>query len=225
MSTCPDSSLISVYLDDELPEPYKARFEAHLASCSHCSEKLSKARKLRSLLRADADSMLLSDEEMEAGFERLQARMTYHHVTKKSDNVFKFAIKRIAPAIAAAAVFAVILPLRMLKSDNTAQPFIMPTAQTASIFPSFTSSKASKAANASFSEANKAIRTTVSSSTMTTTVNVEDTNLATIDIFRPDFSNDVIHITIDLSSVSGMPKNNETTIIATPVSISSEGMK
>lgn len=224
MSTCPDSSLISVYLDDELPEPYKARFEAHLASCSHCSGKLEKARKLRDLLHADADCDLLSDEEMEQSFERLQARMTYHHVTKKSDNVFKFVVKRIAPAVAAAAVFAVILPLRLLRNDAASQPLIMPVAQTASFFPSFTSKNANPT-NVPLSETNKAIRTTVSSSTMTTTVNVEDTNLATIDIFRPDFSDDVIHITIDLSSVSGLPKNNDSSIMATPVSISSEGMK
>lgn len=224
MSTCPDSSLISVYLDDELPEPYKARFEAHLASCSHCSGKLEEARKLRDLLRADADSDLLSDEEMEQSFERLQARMTYHHVTKKSDNVFKFVARRIAPAVAAAAVFAVILPLRLLRNDNATQPLIMPVAQTASFLPAF-STKAAKTTNTPLSETNKAIRTTVSSSTMTTTVNVEDTNLATIDIFRPDFSNDVIRITIDLSSVSGLPKNNDSSIMATPVSISSEGMK
>ena len=224
MSTCPDSSLISVYLDDELPEPYKARFESHLSSCSICSGKLAKAKKLRDLLRADADCDLLSDQEMEQSFERLQARMTYHHVTKKSDNVFTFVVKRIAPAIAAAAVFAVILPLRLLRNDNAEQPLIMPVAQTASFFPAF-STKASKSANTPLSETNKAIRTTVSSSTMTTTVNLEDTNLATIDIFRPDFSDDVIRITIDLSSVSGLPQNNDSSIMATPVSLSPEGMK
>ncbi|MBQ0167544.1 MAG: zf-HC2 domain-containing protein [Treponema sp.] len=224
MSTCPDSSLISVYLDDELPEPYKTRFEAHLASCSHCGGKLEKAKKMRDMLRADADSLLLSDEEMEAGFERLQARMTYHHVTKKSDNIFKFAVRRIAPAIAAAAVIAVILPLRLLRNDNATQPLIMPVAQTASFFPTFSSNPA-KTVNTALSEANKAIRSTVSSSTMTTTVNLEDTSLATIDIFRPDFSDDVIRITIDLSTVSGLPGNDASSIMATPVSLSSEGMK
>lgn len=225
MSTCPDSSLISVYLDNELPEPYKTQFEAHLASCSTCSEKMSKAKNLHDLLRSDADSLVLSKEEMDESFERLQARMTYHHVTKKSSNVFQFVLKRIAPAVAAAAVFAVILPLRLLKNDDAVQPLLMPVAQTASFFPSFSSAKGTKQVNTALSEANKAIRSTVSSSTMTTTVNLGDTNLATIDIFRPDFSDDVIHITIDLSSVSGLSQNNDSSIMATPVSISSEGMK
>ena len=225
MSTCPDSSLISVYLDDELPEPFKSQFEVHLASCPACNGKLIRAKKIHDMLRTDADSISLSQDDIDRGYERLQARMTYHHVTKKSDNIFQFVLKRIAPAVAAAAVFAVILPLRLLRNDSATQPLIMPVAQTASFFPTFTSIKAAKHADKALSETNKAIRTTVSSSTMTTTVNLEDTNLATIDIFRPDFSDDVIHITIDLSSVSGLPLTNDSSIMATPVSISSEGMK
>ncbi len=225
MSTCPDSSLISVYLDDELPEPFKGQFETHIASCPACSEKLARAKKMHDMLRSDADSLVLSQDEIDRSFDRLQTRMTYHHVTRKSDNVFQFVLKRIAPAVAAAAVFAVILPLRLLRNDSATQPLIMPVTQTASFFPTFTSAKAAKPADKALSEANKAIRTTVSSSTMTTTVNLEDTNLATIDIFRPDFSDDVIHITIDLSSVSGLSQTNDSSIMATPVSLSSEGMK
>lgn len=225
MSTCPDSSLISVYLDNELPEPFKSQFEAHLSSCSTCRGKLEEAAKMRDLLRSDANSITLSASDMNQSFERLQARMTYHHVTKKSGNVFQFVLKRIAPAVAAAAVFAVILPLRLLRNDNATQPLIMPVAQTASFFPTFASTNGTNQSNKALSEANKAVRTTVSSSTMTTTVNLEDTNLATIDIFRPDFSDDVIRITIDLSSVSGLPQNNDSSIMATPVSLSPEGMK
>jgi len=37
---CPDPQLISIYLDGELPSPWKEKLENHLAECSVCREKL-----------------------------------------------------------------------------------------------------------------------------------------------------------------------------------------
>jgi anti-sigma factor RsiW len=46
---CPDPQLISVYLDGELPSPWKEKIESHLEHCPECSGKLARYR----LLRAD----------------------------------------------------------------------------------------------------------------------------------------------------------------------------
>lgn len=35
---CPDRQLISLYVDGELPSPWKEKLESHLSSCSPCSE-------------------------------------------------------------------------------------------------------------------------------------------------------------------------------------------
>ncbi|MDR3192929.1 MAG: zf-HC2 domain-containing protein [Treponema sp.] len=43
---CPDRQLLSVYLDGELPSPWKEKMERHLASCSRCRETLDAWRKL-----------------------------------------------------------------------------------------------------------------------------------------------------------------------------------
>jgi hypothetical protein len=43
---CPDRQLLSVYLDGELPSPWKEKMERHLASCPCCRETLDTWRKL-----------------------------------------------------------------------------------------------------------------------------------------------------------------------------------
>jgi anti-sigma factor RsiW len=37
---CPDRQLLSVYLDGELPSPWREKLESHLASCLACSRRL-----------------------------------------------------------------------------------------------------------------------------------------------------------------------------------------
>jgi len=37
---CPDRQLLSVYLDGELPSPWREKLESHLATCSACAEHL-----------------------------------------------------------------------------------------------------------------------------------------------------------------------------------------
>jgi hypothetical protein len=41
---CPDYQILSVYLDGELPSPWKEKMEGHLAQCEKCREKLAAYR-------------------------------------------------------------------------------------------------------------------------------------------------------------------------------------
>ena len=50
---CPDQQIISLYLDDELPSPWKEKFEAHLASCGNCQNHLDQYRGIRNIMRED----------------------------------------------------------------------------------------------------------------------------------------------------------------------------
>lgn len=51
---CPDRQLLSVYLDGELPSPWREKLETHLASCPSCTERLEAYRVVGS--RKDAPS-------------------------------------------------------------------------------------------------------------------------------------------------------------------------
>jgi hypothetical protein len=47
---CPDRQILSVYLDDELPSPWKERIEAHLAECPQCRARLEQYRRIGALI-------------------------------------------------------------------------------------------------------------------------------------------------------------------------------
>ncbi|MDR0997723.1 MAG: zf-HC2 domain-containing protein [Treponema sp.] len=66
---CPDGQLLSVYLDGELPSPWKEKMERHLASCPRCRETLGVWRQLSARLDEKPDS----GEAQDRVWERLAA--------------------------------------------------------------------------------------------------------------------------------------------------------
>jgi hypothetical protein len=52
---CPDTQLLSIYIDGELPSPWKEKLETHLQQCSSCGKKLSGYRQLRETVRNDPE--------------------------------------------------------------------------------------------------------------------------------------------------------------------------
>ena len=53
---CPDDQLLSAFVDNEIPSPWKERMELHLCKCARCSGKVEALESLsRSLLALDAD--------------------------------------------------------------------------------------------------------------------------------------------------------------------------
>ena len=52
---CPDRQILSVYLDHELPSPWKEKMEAHLAACPSCRDQLARLRQVSAVLRAGAE--------------------------------------------------------------------------------------------------------------------------------------------------------------------------
>ena len=125
MFTCPEKDIHSIYIDGELPAEFKAKYEAHVNSCKKCSMELHKLQKLHQLFQSDSISLNFSEAAAEAGFKRLESRLSFRKVTSFAENsrdrhffmsVSKFAV----PAAAAAAVFAFVLPVRIagLKASN-----------------------------------------------------------------------------------------------------------
>ena len=50
---CPDQEILSLYIDDELPSPWKEKMESHLVSCEKCKSHLLQYRTLRVVLEGD----------------------------------------------------------------------------------------------------------------------------------------------------------------------------
>jgi anti-sigma factor RsiW len=50
---CPDKEILSLYIDGELPSPWKEKMDAHLVSCEKCKSHLLQYRTLRVVLEED----------------------------------------------------------------------------------------------------------------------------------------------------------------------------
>lgn len=73
---CPDASLLSAYVDGEVPSPWRERIEEHLASCPACSARVAAYRGLTETL---AEGVLAEGEagglDEAATVERLRSRL------------------------------------------------------------------------------------------------------------------------------------------------------
>ena len=122
MSTCPSKDLHSVYLDNELPEVYRERYEAHVRSCKECQRQLRILKGLHLSLAQDAKEITPDQHFLDQSFERLQVKLKYNNNVLKSDfRAFKFRkIAYFASAAAAVAIFAITVPVRLSMTKNVA---------------------------------------------------------------------------------------------------------
>ncbi len=120
MSTCPEKDIHSLYVDGELPGNFIGEYEAHIASCPKCRAELEKVRRIHEALKADAGSLTVDHIFLDKSYERLQSRMRFAKVVKKSQpekNIVR--LWNLVPAAAAAAVFALIVPVRLNSARNS----------------------------------------------------------------------------------------------------------
>jgi len=69
---CPDRQILSLYLDGELPSPWREKMEDHLGSCAACREHLDAYRGIHAAL-VDADPAAALDGARERVWARLEA--------------------------------------------------------------------------------------------------------------------------------------------------------
>ncbi|MDR1617513.1 MAG: zf-HC2 domain-containing protein [Treponema sp.] len=118
---CPDREILSVYLDGELPSPWREKLESHLEGCARCRERLEGYRVVRRVVLdrpADPGLMEAAKERIRAGLEkrgpcprRLSAGIWRRRITVP-----------IPAAAAAAAVFIVILALAWIRRPALRDP-------------------------------------------------------------------------------------------------------
>ncbi len=121
MSICPENDIHSVYLDGELNSPYKEQYLEHLQSCPDCTEKLNKLKSVHEVLVKDSSSISLSEEQLDASYQKLSTLLKFRNVTKKSTNSTWTTIYKAIPAMAAALIIAIILPIRLSSGGTTSQ--------------------------------------------------------------------------------------------------------
>jgi predicted anti-sigma-YlaC factor YlaD len=125
---CPDQQILSLYLDGELPSPWKEKMDAHLASCQACRHRLEQYQKLSTVLEEDRTEALPETESRV--WNRVISQIPTQ-VDRAANNyrIWRRSVSLPLPlAAAAAAVFAVVLFLAVqgrqyssLQYPNSAQ--------------------------------------------------------------------------------------------------------
>lgn len=216
MSICPKSEIHSIYVDNELPEPYKTKFANHLADCKKCTDIVEKYEKIHSLLDNYQTDRYTTQEALDESFQRLQSRMKYNRITRKANNIYDFSsFKYTIPAIAAACVLALILPLRITKEVKQNQMMneisnLKTAVQTALIHEKgiITNGNIAHGTLASLLGSTSPVNSyNVNNNTNNdniVTIDLQLPGISDIDIFRPDLENNSVRINITLSSVSDL---------------------
>ncbi|MCR4940098.1 MAG: zf-HC2 domain-containing protein [Treponemataceae bacterium] len=230
MSTCPDLDLYSVYLDNELPEQFKEKLEAHLERCSVCQEKFNKMKAIHNVFVEDSSSIVISDKALEDSFVKLQAKRSYNSFIRKTSRRNEFFLRRVVPAMAAALILALVIPLRILgvnesplKTDLKTFNYIPELLSSVGI--STESGLRLKSAAAAPASDSTVLNTPLYNTDLTSAL--QNQILTSIDIFGSDIKTNKIQITIDLSNVSGIKSSEKDAmkLIQIPVTYSPEGQK
>lgn len=123
MYTCPTDDIHSIYADGELPEIFVPDYKAHIESCPACAKKLERLLRLRGVFKSDSDMLSLDNTAMEESFKRLNTKLRYSKNTVRfSGSGFSKTLTTAFGGIAAAAaaVFALVIPLRAAPEQNAA---------------------------------------------------------------------------------------------------------
>ncbi|MDR0602190.1 MAG: hypothetical protein LBG42_07375 [Treponema sp.] len=109
---CPDREIISVYMDGELPSPWKEKLEGHFSLCETCRKRLADYRRLSAAIARET-APALTEEAVKAAGERVMERLSRRRpaAVPRRPSVWRRTITIPLPAAAAAAVLLAILAL------------------------------------------------------------------------------------------------------------------
>jgi anti-sigma factor RsiW len=117
---CPDPQILSIYLDGELPSPWKEKMESHFLQCSACREKLENLKHLKELLNADAGKNRVENEPkfMEDAKARIWQRLESGRRFRGGAGLWRRRLSVPLPAAAAAAVIITLLAALWLRDER-----------------------------------------------------------------------------------------------------------
>jgi len=218
MSLCPSKDIHSVYLDNELPEVYKAEYEAHVNSCAACKAELNKLKAVREVFQNDSNQITPDSHYLDKSYERLMVKMSYSKNTgiqNKRNHSFKN-ITYFASAAVAAAVVAVVLPVRMNGAKGVTPSSVVSVNNGTTLSNGMSASAlVASGNNVSFNSGNsRVISGNINESVLTSSnqgTNASAGNMIRdVDFFRPDFDeNETISVKITMPGMNSVPVTRE----------------
>jgi hypothetical protein len=133
---CPDPQLLSIYMDGELPSPWKEKMEAHLAECSECKERYKHFLNLQEMFKkkthqgrnyaessealqsSTTEQTLPEQEFIESSKEKVWREIEYRRRYSRR-SVWRYRLSLPLPAAAAAAaIILTILTVLYIRGGN-----------------------------------------------------------------------------------------------------------
>ncbi len=211
MSFCPSKDIHSIYLDKELPENYKLEYEEHVKNCPACQKELNKLKLIHDALKADSDSIKLDDDFLEKSYERLQIKMAYKNNVIKARRTSNVNIKYGLTAVAAAALFALVIPVTLnsnKKNSVTTQPALASVSSVSQI------SNSTSAIDANNVSINSGRNVLVSGNMLDTVIRPEAgidngktlvKKAKDVEVLRPELEDETISIRISVPGLGEIP--------------------
>ena len=211
MSFCLSKDIHSIYLDKELPENYKLEYEEHVKNCPECQKELNKLKLIHDALKSDSDSIKLDDDFLEKSYERLQIKMAYKNNVTKARRTSNVNIKYGLTAVAAAALFALVIPVTLnsnKKNSVTTQPSL---ASVSSVSQISNSTSAIAANNVSINSGRNVL---VSGNMLDTVIRPEAgidngktlvKKAKDVEVLRPELEDETISIRISVPGLGEIP--------------------
>ena len=211
MSFCLSKDIHSIYLDKELPENYKLEYEEHVKNCPECQKELNKLKLIHDALKSDSDSIKLDDDFLEKSYERLQIKMAYKNNVTKARRTSNVNIKYGLTAVAAAALFALVIPVTLnsnKKNSVTTQPAL---ASVSSVSQISNSTSAIVANNVSINSGRNVL---VSGNMLDTVIRPEAgiengktlvKKAKDVEVLRPELEDETISIRISVPGLGEIP--------------------
>jgi len=117
---CPDVQLLSIYMDEELPSPWKEKMESHLNECSECREKLDKFKLIE---KPAEEEQKMIDEAKDRVWQNLQSNRRFqprivNANTGSSSRIWQRRLSIPLPAAAAAAVVIALVTMMLFRGGN-----------------------------------------------------------------------------------------------------------
>ncbi|MDR0442718.1 MAG: zf-HC2 domain-containing protein [Treponema sp.] len=105
---CPEPQLLSIYVDGELPSPWKEKMENHLEQCSGCMERLNSYRSFFEKTDLLAEQKLI-EEAKDKVWQNLNRSFETSRPVIQTPGVWRRRVSIPLPAAAAAAIILVFL--------------------------------------------------------------------------------------------------------------------
>lgn len=205
MSTCPSKELYSAFVDGEVASPWNNELKEHAELCDACKDYVAQYTRTKQAFAKDSESLNLDEKALDESFVRLQQKMRFSEVSKKSRNVYTHIPRKVIPyAVAAAFLVAVILPTARVSGN-------MQHFATVAISTPMTSAELiNKTGVAADQNINVSAVKVADTSSHAKAVAPKPTalhvsNLTKVDVFKPEFSQETAGINIRLTDVSELP--------------------